>query len=256
VRVLLAAAGVTAITAFAGFAIGLDRLALWQVVRACVADFKLTSAPFPCLEVNLSGGEARGYVILRPPLLHDMILSPTREIVGLEDPFLQSPDAPNYFDAAWRARSLLKGAGGRQPGHDEVALVVNSAVIRTQDQLHVHVGCLRPFVRRAIAAAAPHAPIGELEQLSTIFPHQTFWGWRVGGTDLAEVNPFRLAGEALADKVGDLRKATIMVAGVRVAGEDGFLILATYAGAPHSWWAVGSDDLLDPRCPAQPRLGE
>jgi hypothetical protein len=43
-----------------------------------------------------------------------------------------------------------------------------------------------------------------------------------------------------------------MVAGVRVAGEDGFLILASYAGAPHSWWAVGIDDLLDPRCPAEP----
>jgi hypothetical protein len=27
--------------AFASFAIGLDRMALWQFVRACAADFKL-----------------------------------------------------------------------------------------------------------------------------------------------------------------------------------------------------------------------
>jgi CDP-diacylglycerol pyrophosphatase len=187
--------------------------------------------------------------------LHDMILAPTREIVGLEDPFLQSPDAPNYFDAAWRARSLLKGVGGLRPDRDEVALVVNSAVLRTQDQLHIHVGCLRPFVQRAIAEAAPHVPIGELVQLSAILPHQTFWGTRVGGTDLADVDPFRLAVAALSDKVGDLRKAMIVVAGVRVAGEDGFLILASYAGAPHSWWAVGADDLIDSRCPAESRLG-
>ena len=107
------AAAVTAVTAFATLATGLDRLALWQVVRACVADYKLTGAPFPCLEVDLSAGEERGDVVLRPPLLHDTILAPTRKIVGIEDPFLQSPEAPNYFDAAWRARSFLKGPDGQ-----------------------------------------------------------------------------------------------------------------------------------------------
>ena len=52
----------------AAFAFGLDRQVLWQVVRACVADFNLTGAPFPCLAVNLFGGEERGYVVLRPPM--------------------------------------------------------------------------------------------------------------------------------------------------------------------------------------------
>src|SRR5258708_9673368 len=93
----------------------LHRMALWQVVRACVADFKLTGAPFPCLEVNLAGGEARGAVVVRPPLLNDMVLSPTRRIKGIEDPFLQSPEAPNYFDAAWRARTYLTSAVGPVP---------------------------------------------------------------------------------------------------------------------------------------------
>jgi hypothetical protein len=44
-------------TAFVAFEVGLNRRALWQVVRACVVDFKLTTAPYPCLAVNLSGGE-------------------------------------------------------------------------------------------------------------------------------------------------------------------------------------------------------
>src|SRR5271157_409274 len=95
-QALLVAAVLTAVTAFAALAFGLDRLALWQVVRACVADYKLTGAPFPCLEVDLSGGEARGDVVLRSPLFNDLILVPTRKVVGVEDPFLQSPDAPNY----------------------------------------------------------------------------------------------------------------------------------------------------------------
>ena len=173
-RILLAVAGLTAVTAFATFAIGLDRLALWQVVRACVADFKLTGAPFPCLKVDLSGGEARGDVVLRSLLAHDMILAPTRKIAGIEDPFLQSTDAPNYFDAAWRARSFLEGADGRAPEREAIALVVNSAVVRIQDQLHIHVGCLVPSARRALAAAAPEVPIGEWARIGAVIPHTTF----------------------------------------------------------------------------------
>ena len=60
-------AALTVSAAFAAYAMELHRMALWQVVRACVADYKLTGAPFPCLEVNISGGEARGDVVLRAP---------------------------------------------------------------------------------------------------------------------------------------------------------------------------------------------
>jgi CDP-diacylglycerol pyrophosphatase len=90
-------------------------------------------------EVDLSGGEERGNVVLRPPLSGDTILAPTRRITGIEDPFLQSPGAPNYFDAAWRARTFLKGADGQAPDRDAIALVVNPAAVRGQDQLHIHV---------------------------------------------------------------------------------------------------------------------
>ena len=129
VSILSAVAGLTVSTAFATFAVGLDRMVLWQVVRACVADFKLTGTPFPCLEVDLSGVEERGNVVLRPPLLDDTVLAPTRKIVGIEDPFLQSPGAPNYFDAAWQARTFLKDAYGRVPEREEIALVVNSDAV-------------------------------------------------------------------------------------------------------------------------------
>ena len=161
VWILSIVVGLTLVTAFATSPVELDRLALWQVVRACVADFKLTGAPFPCLNVDLSAGEERGHIVLRPPLRHDLILAPTRRIVGIEDPFLQSPEAPNYFDAAWGARLFLEGADGQTPEHDAVALVVNSAVVRDQDQLHIHVGCLLPYARRELAAAAPRISMGE-----------------------------------------------------------------------------------------------
>jgi CDP-diacylglycerol pyrophosphatase len=230
---------------FTAFAIGLDRMALWHVVRACVADYKLTGKPFPCLEVDLSGGEESGAVVLRPPLFDDTILAPTRKITGIEDPFLQSPEAPNYFDAAWRARTFLKDAEGQAPERDAIALFVNSAIVRTQDQLHIHVGCLLPYARRTLAAAAPQIPIGEWAQIGPVVPHTMFWGYRIRGTDLANVNPFRLAAEAVAGKTKDPGDLAVVVAGVRVDSDDQFLILASYAKAPHAWWPVGADNLLD-----------
>jgi CDP-diacylglycerol pyrophosphatase len=154
------------------------------------------------------------------------------------------------LDAAWRARSFLKGADGQAPERDAVGLVVNSAVVRTQDQLHIHVGCLLPPVRRALAAAAPEVPIGEWARVDAGVPHTVFWGTRVPAADLADVEPFRLAAEALADKAGRVGDLTIVVAGVRIEGDDDFLILASYAHAPHAWWPVGAENLLDPNCAA------
>ncbi len=249
-RILVIAVGVVSVTAFATFAVGIDRQALRQVVRACVADYQLTGAALPCLAVDLSGGEERGYVVLRPPLLHDLIVSPTREIVGVEDPYLQSVGAPNYFDAAWRARSFLKSADGRTPKRDEIALVANSAIVRSQDQLHIHVGCLLPFARHMLVAAAPMIPIGKWAQIGAVVPHSMFWGTRIRGTDLSNIEPFRLAAEGLADKVTDRRDLTIMAAGVRVEGDDQFLILASYTAAPGAWWPVGSGELLARNCKA------
>jgi CDP-diacylglycerol pyrophosphatase len=239
-------AGVAVLTvsaAFAAYAMELHRTVLWQVVRACVADYKLTGTPFPCLEVNLSGGEDLGTVVLRPPFLEDTVLGPTRRIKGVEDPFLQSPEAPNYFDAAWQARSFLKTADGRAPERDDIALFLNSAIVRTQDQLHIHVGCLLPYARRTLAAVAPKIPMGEWAQIGPVVPHTMFWGYRIA--DLAHVNPFRLAAEELGAKTSGPGDLTIVVVGVRVEDDDQFLILASYAKAPHAWWPVGADNLLD-----------
>lgn len=243
--ILAGVAVLTASAAFAAYAVELDRLALWQVVRACVADYKLTGTPFPCLEVNLAGGEELGTVVLRPPLMDDTVLAPTRRVIGIEDPFLQSLEAPNYFDAAWRARTFLKTADGRTPEREAIALFLNSAIVRTQDQLHIHLGCLLPDVRGTLAAVAPKIPMGEWTRIGPVVPHTMFWGYRIPGTDLANVNPIRLAAEELGGKSDGPGDLTVVVVGVRVDDDDQFLILATYAKAPHAWWPVGAENLLD-----------
>jgi hypothetical protein len=162
-------------------------------------------------------------------------LAPTRKIVGVEDPYLQSSAAPNYFADAWEAWLNLNGERGRSPDLG-FALVVNSALARSQDQLHIHMGCLAPSARSALDAAAPRLAIGEWSPIGPLVPHQPFWAFRTGTADLGRLDPFRLAAEGFADKVRNLALLTVVVASARIAGADEFVVLASYAGAPHAWW--------------------
>ena len=133
------------------------------------------------------------------------------------------------------------------------ALVVNSAVTRSQDQLHIHMGCLAPSAKRALDAAAPKLAVGEWSPIGFLIPHQPFWALRTGSADLDRIDPFRLAAEGFAGKVRSLALLTIVVASARIDGADEFVILASYAGAPHAWWPVGAENLLLARCPSEPR---
>lgn len=241
-------AGVLALIAGTAFAITSDRDALWKVVGVCVADQRLAGLPFPCLAVDLSEGEARGHILLRPPWANDLILSPTRRSVGVEDRFLQSPEAPNYFAEAWAARGMIATRNGRPPARSQVALVVNSRFVRGEDQLHIHIGCLIPQAQRTLADAAPRLPIGAWRMMGSVVPHQPVWALRVRSADLADVEPFRLVSDEFARTVRDPSDLTIAVVGATVDGQDGFLILVSYIGVPHSWWPFGSSDLIDPHC--------
>ncbi len=237
-----------ALIAGAALAVAKDRDALWQVVHACVADKRLTGLPFPCLSVDLSQGEERGAVVLRPPWDNDLILSPTRRSIGIEDPFLQSPDAPNYFAEAWRAGGMIATANGGPPDRDQIALIVNSRPVRGQDQLHIHIGCLVPKARRFLAETATGLPLDTWRLIEPVVPHQPFWALRIRSADLDGVEPFRLVVAELGGAVRDPGDIMIMVAGARVAGHDEFLILATYSHAPGSWWPIGAEGLIDRRC--------
>ena len=228
--------GLAATLALAGFA--LRRRALSAVTQVCAADFRLTGAPFPCLAVDSLG------IVLRPPWA-DLVFAPTRPVSGVEDPFLQTPEAPNYFAAAWRARAFLGPTDWA-----DVALAVNPALTRSQDLLHIHIGCLHEELREKLAALAPRLPLGVWDKLPAVVPHIAFWGARA--RDLDSVAPFRDAAQALAGEVADRAKLTIVAAGVRVGGAAQFLLLASYAGAPHSWWPVGAENLVDTNCPARP----
>ena len=245
---LAVVAGALALTACAALAVASDRDNLWRVVRACAADARLTGLPFPCLSIDLKDGGERGHAVLRPPWANDTILTPTRRVVGLEDPYLQSPQAPNYFADAWRSRDMIATANGRPPTREQIALIANSRVVRMQDQLHIHIGCLVPQARRVVAEAAQSLPADTWRLIGPVVPHQPLFAMRVQSADLDGVDPFRLAHAAFDGAVRDPADLMIGVVGARVSGQDEFVILASYSHLPHSWWPVGSDELIDRAC--------
>ena len=234
----------------------MSRGALWKVVQTCVANHALTGRDFPCLEVNVSGGAERGYVILRPPLARpDVILAPTRKIVGIEDPSLLISGAPNYFEDAWNARDFLSKAHRKPLGREDVALAVNSRPTRSQDQLHIHIGCLSSQAKQTLQALAPDLPanrwvrIGKPLNLGAPAQSPGFWGRRVDQETLAGVNPFRLAAEGRPDLGANRSRLMIVVAGIRLAdGRGGFVLLAAHNDSAGPSDQLSAEDFLDNSC--------
>jgi CDP-diacylglycerol pyrophosphatase len=248
---LFAVAALIVIGGFAStfLAVATERQALWQVVRACLANYSLTGVAFPCLEVNLAGGVEQGYVVLRAPFgARDTILTPTRRIVGIEDPWLQAPGAPNLFDAAWNARKLVKSLDGRPPGRQEAALAVNSELLRSQDQLHIHIGCLVPSARRKLEALGATLRIGEWTQVEGVLSRSEVWALRSGRANLADIEPFRLAAERFGATTLDQKSLAIAVAEVRLANRDEFFLLASRPDASENGGPAKAEGIVDPVC--------
>ena len=175
---LLAAA---ALATFSAAAATQNCEALWRVVQMCRINYEITGVAFPCLEANVTDGVQRGYVILRPPVGDpDIILSPTRKISGIEELGLAADGAPNYFDMAWSARSVLAREGRAPIAREDVALAVNSALARTQDQLHIHIGCLAKDVKETMAAVALELSPNHWRRLNRPIKGMQFWARTIG----------------------------------------------------------------------------
>jgi CDP-diacylglycerol pyrophosphatase len=230
----LIAAALLGALAFAYLADLASRKALLEVVRACVLDKTMTGSPAPCLKVDA----AADYIVLRPPIGRpDTILAPTRAIVGVEDKRLQAPDAPNYFALAWDERRWAVPAAD----DDRAALAVNSILARTQDQLHVHIGCLGADFAARLRSGALGPTTGTWFRSADIGPGLEFWTYRTGAKDWRGLAPFRL----LKVLVGDskvMRRTTLAV----TATPDEFVV-AAMVSRPGGWYAA-VEDLLAPRC--------
>jgi CDP-diacylglycerol pyrophosphatase len=221
--------------------------ALWKIVHGrCVPDEQLHKNPSPCTYVSLAGGEAHGYAILKDIKgATQFLLIPTDRITGIESPKILADDAPNYFAAAWAARSDTEAVFHHPLPREDMSLAINSPHARSQEQLHIHIDCLQPAVVAALhaheAAIGPAwAPLGVPLQGH---PYRARWLSEAG---LASSNPFKL----LAADVGAAAMGlqTLVVAGaVSASGRPGFVLLADHVD-PATSDRAGGEELQDHSC--------
>jgi CDP-diacylglycerol pyrophosphatase len=220
---------------------GFDHDALWAVVHGlCVPDQTHFQAPAPCVAVDLDGGEQGGFAIVKYILGRtQFLLVPTRRLAGIEDPLVGTDALPNYWRAAWTARKLVAENVDKDLSRDAIGMAINGAGARTQDQLHIHIDCVRADVRRALETHKDE--IGAAWSSFRLLG-RAYRARRIEGEN-PDPDPFRLLAE---DKwSAPVRDNSLAVIGVRFGGgAPGFIVLAQRAprGRTHA------EDLLDHGC--------
>jgi CDP-diacylglycerol pyrophosphatase len=206
-----------------GAAQAADPSAIWKIdSEKCVPHMRDSHDPAPCSIVDLSVG----YVVLKDMTgATQFLLMPTARISGIESPAVLAPDAPNYWDRAWRARALTEDRAGTALPREALSLAVNSPYGRSQDQLHIHIDCVRRDVRDALAANRD-----AIVRSWTAFPvqlvGQSWRAFRVDGQNLGTANPFRLLAKGDPDAGADMGKHTLVVVGMTWSGDvAGFAVL-------------------------------
>ncbi|WP_271023492.1 CDP-diacylglycerol diphosphatase [Rhizobium sp. RCAM05973] len=222
-----------------------SRSALGLVVRACEINSTLTGSPYPCLKVVQAQDPLSAYAILREPTDKERtILAPLDDVPGIEDPRLLVAGAPNYFDAAWRERSAAIGLHAWKVSPQDFALAINPASWRTQDRLHVHMGCETPRFRALLKTHATEIGSGRFTNLRT---KAGWWATFHPADDLSNLNPLKVVADGVDGARSNMKNVVVGVFGSTLSdGRHGFYILARIIGANKSHGSA--EDMIDPKC--------
>jgi len=220
-----------------------DPSALWKIVNGkCVPHEEADRDPSPCADVE------KGFAVLKDINgVAQFLLIPTAQIGGIEDPAILAPEAINYWDAAWRARHFVDEHLHTSLPRDAVSLAINSSAGRSQDQLHIHIDCVRPDVRAALAAN-----LDKVEAVWTPFPvplaGHTYRSIRINQATLDGINPFDVLADADPRARADMGMHTLVLVGATFAdGTTGFVLLDDHADLAAGDRASG-EELQDHSC--------
>lgn len=215
-----------------------DRTALWHVVNdLCRPMQQAFSLPLPCLKMDMAGG----YAVIRAPGDKTRILVvPTEKIVGIESPALLREPMTNLWSKAWDERNRVVESAPRPLAWNDIGMAVNSRRGRSQDQLHIHVDCVDPRLKQALASRAG----GLASKWSRLDPGPWAGRYRVKEIDAAGLdrNIFKLVADEIPGAKSSMARQSIAVVGfIGPNGDRGFAVLATGDGGH-------AEELLDHDC--------
>jgi CDP-diacylglycerol pyrophosphatase len=220
--------------------------ALWNIIStACVPDQVQHGDPKPCASVDLKDG----YAILKDIRGRTQyLLIPTVRVTGIESPYLLTPGAPNYFAYAWDARGYVERAAGRALPRSAISLAINSAKARSQDQLHIHMDCIRPDVHQVLGRDLARIGDSWAPLTEPLVGGHHYRAMRVVADTLEGTNPFVLLADGVPGARADMGTENLVVVGAEfAAGEPGFVILNSQVD-PSTGDAAGGEELQDHDC--------
>ena len=224
-RLVVAAAVVSGLAAIAFVVVrAADPDALWRIVHdRCVPDQASRGDPAPCVLVDLT----QGWAVFKDAVGNtQFLLLATDRITGVEDPLVLAPRAPNYWEAAWQARRFVMQRASRSLSDDQLALAINSRPGRSQNQLHIHVDCVRPDVRDALRLMQSQITS---TWIRTRIAGEEYKIRQIGTEDLHDKNLFALVAEQL-EPGQEMDLETIVLVGATSHDEGGFDLLVGRAG--------------------------
>ena len=220
--VIAAAAVIAALMPIVFLGAATDPDILWKIVHGrCAVDETKFGHPAPCAVVNFAGG----FAILKDIAgATQYLLIPTTRITGIESPAVLAPATPNFFAEAWSETGLVDARLGKTLPRQDLSLAINAVSGRTQDQLHIHIDCIRGDVRDALARYA-----GAVGPRWAPFPvplaGRPYRAMRIDGAALG-ADPFTLLADGEPGARADMGAHTLVLAGETFAdGRPGFILL-------------------------------
>lgn len=215
--------------------------ALWHIVsQQCVPDQQQRQNPSPCLKVDLD----RGYTLLKDQKgpLHDLLI-PVDKITGIEDPALGRHLLPHYFAQAWRHRSVLSDSLKKPIPDQFVSVAINSRYGRSQNQLHVHIACLKSDVFNILTQQGATIN-GQWRVLPTRLNGHTYAARTLSAADADTLDPLEVLREYV-DAQGDGMSYYSLLMTPRA---DGSLLLLTTHVSLTELNLGSAGELQDYRC--------
>jgi CDP-diacylglycerol pyrophosphatase len=217
-----------------------DSDGLWKVVGGqCVPNQRGTNNPAPCTRVDF----ARRYAVLKDLNGRaQYLLIPTDRVAGIEAPEILYGGSPEYWQYAWDAGRHVEARLHVPLAASQLGLEINSAQRRSQNQLHIHIDCMRADVTDALA---PHRTDPPGAWRAVTLDGHAFRVMRV--TSLVDdSNPFRVVQRSL-DTQQRMADQTILVTGAGAdAARDGWLVV--HSGLDVDGGTGTAEGLLDHAC--------
>lgn len=241
-RLTVAAAAIVAL-ATTGACVRLsavDSDGLWKVVGGqCVPNMRDKGQPGPCTTVDFQ----KRYAVLKDIAGRaQYLVIPTDRVSGIESADILYAGSPEYWVGAWAAGRHVEAKLGVPLAGNQLGLEINSSERRTQDQLHIHVDCMRSDITEALAPFNNATP--------GTWRWTTLDGSRYRVTRVTSLsdrnNPFRVVERDLGTNQS-MAVQTILVTGAGAdAKRDGWLIVNS--GLDVEGGTGTAEGLLDHRC--------